>query len=80
MNKELLITFPAGGLVNPDNIEGITLGPTFPDGSPSVLLVSDNNFSATQVSQFVLLTVPEPTSFAALAFTALLGRRRARRS
>ncbi|MGV0803164.1 esterase-like activity of phytase family protein, partial [Mycolicibacterium elephantis] len=36
-----------------DNIEGITLGPTLPDGRQSVVLVSDDNFSADQFTQFL---------------------------
>ncbi|MCT7660335.1 esterase-like activity of phytase family protein [Mycobacterium deserti] len=36
-----------------DNIEGITLGPQLPDGRQSLLLVSDDNFSPQQVTQFV---------------------------
>lgn len=76
MPKELLIEFPAGGTVNPDNIEGITLGPVFADGSPSVLLVSDNNFSATQATQFVLLSVPEPGSLSLIGLLCGLVRRR----
>ena len=38
-----------------DNIEGITFGPTLPDGRRSVVLVSDNNFSATQFTQILAL-------------------------
>ncbi|MGJ3248934.1 MAG: esterase-like activity of phytase family protein [Elainellaceae cyanobacterium] len=37
-----------------DNLEGMTLGPRLPDGTQSVLLVSDDNFSETQVTQFLL--------------------------
>ncbi|OBJ51647.1 esterase-like activity of phytase family protein [Mycobacterium sp. 1423905.2] len=40
-----------------DNIEGITLGPKLPDGRQSVVLVSDNNFSAAQVTQFLLFAM-----------------------
>ena len=36
-----------------DNIEGMTLGPRLPDGRQSLLLVSDNNFTPNQVSQFL---------------------------
>ena len=36
-----------------DNIEGMTLGPRLPDGRQSLLLVSDNNFTPGQVSQFL---------------------------
>lgn len=40
-----------------DNVEGMTLGPTLPDGRRSVLLVSDNNFTAGQASQVLLLAL-----------------------
>ncbi|BCI54754.1 phytase [Mycolicibacterium litorale] len=34
-----------------DNIEGITLGPALPDGRRALVLVSDDNFSPTQITQ-----------------------------
>ncbi|HEY9671960.1 MAG TPA: esterase-like activity of phytase family protein [Waterburya sp.] len=37
-----------------DNLEGMTLGPRLPDGSQSLLLVSDDNFSEMQKTQFLL--------------------------
>lgn len=37
-----------------DNLEGMTLGPRLPDGSQSLILVSDNNFNNSQVTQFLL--------------------------
>jgi hypothetical protein len=37
-----------------DNLEGMALGPRLPDGSPSLLLMSDDNFRDTQVTQFLL--------------------------
>jgi hypothetical protein len=37
-----------------DNVEGMTLGPTLPDGRRSLVLVSDNNFAASQFTQFLL--------------------------
>ena len=38
-----------------DNLEGMTLGPLFPDGSQSLVLVSDDNFNdLTQSTQFLL--------------------------
>ncbi len=50
-----------------DNIEGITWGPEL-DGRRTLILVSDNNFSGTQFTQFVALTVnapiPEPATLA----------------
>lgn len=46
--------------LKPDNLESITLGPKFPSGRWSVLLASDNNFSAEQKNQFVAFQiVPE---------------------
>jgi hypothetical protein len=67
-----------------DNIEGITLGPVLADGRQSLVLVSDNNFAATQFTQFVALAVtpvPEPASlalmFSGLAAGALAQCRRA---
>ncbi|WP_416957632.1 esterase-like activity of phytase family protein [Streptomyces sp. Agncl-13] len=41
------------GLSRVDNVEGITLGPRLPDGRRTVVLVSDNNFAARQVTQIV---------------------------
>nr|WP_256251156.1 esterase-like activity of phytase family protein [Mycobacterium malmoense] len=40
-----------------DNIEGITLGPKLPDGRQSVVLVSDNNFSPSQITQFLVFAM-----------------------
>jgi hypothetical protein len=41
------------GLTPLDNVEGISLGPKLPDGHQSVVLVSDDNFNPTQVTQFL---------------------------
>ncbi len=35
----------------------MTLGPRLPDGRQSLLLVSDNNFTPGQVSQFLLFAL-----------------------
>jgi hypothetical protein len=37
-----------------DNLEGMALGARLPDGSQSLLLVSDNNFSDRQITQLLL--------------------------
>ncbi|MDX2097596.1 MAG: esterase-like activity of phytase family protein [Leptolyngbyaceae cyanobacterium bins.59] len=37
-----------------DNLEGMTFGPRLPDGSESLVIVSDDNFSQLQVTQFLL--------------------------
>ena len=54
--KTLLLDLDELGLTL-DNIEGMTLGPRLPDGRQSVLLVSDNNFTPGQVSQFLLFAL-----------------------
>ena len=40
-----------------DNIEGMTFGPSLPDGRNTLIIVSDNNFSAGQFTQFILLAL-----------------------
>ncbi|MBU4500570.1 MAG: esterase-like activity of phytase family protein [Gammaproteobacteria bacterium] len=65
-----------------DNIEGLTLGPLV-NGKQTLILVSDNNFGATQFTQFVALEiapVPEPETWAMLlAGLGLVGFAAARR-
>ena len=39
-----------------DNLEGMTLGPRLPDGGRALVLMSDNNFTPGQVSQFLLFS------------------------
>lgn len=53
IKKKLLLDLSGLGIYL-DNLEGMALGPKLPDGSRSLLLVSDNNFSDTQVTQFLL--------------------------
>jgi len=55
MTKQLLIALTPDLGFPPDNIEGITEGPTLPGGARSFLLVSDNNFSAAQATHVLLL-------------------------
>ena len=58
MTKTLLADLTSTpGLAPLDNIEGITLGPKLPDGRQSVIAVSDDNFSPTQVTQFLLFAL-----------------------
>ena len=40
-----------------DNIEGMTFGPSLPDGRQTLVIVSDNNFNPGQFTQFVVLAV-----------------------
>jgi hypothetical protein len=53
VRKELLLDLSTVGIVL-DNLEGMAIGPRLPDGSSSLLLVSDNNFQAQRLSQFLL--------------------------
>lgn len=56
VDKRLLLDFASLGLV-PDNLEGLAFGPDLPDGRKLLIVVSDNNFSAAQVTQFIALAV-----------------------
>jgi hypothetical protein len=40
-----------------DNIEGMTFGPALPDGRQTLVIVSDNNFSPGQFTQFIVLAL-----------------------
>jgi len=54
VEKRLLLNFDSLGLpTGLDNVEGMTLGPVLPNGQQSLVLVSDNNFSATQFTQIL---------------------------
>ena len=56
VEKRLLLDLDTLGLPL-DNVEGMTFGPDLPDGRRSLLLVSDNNFSAAGFTQFLLFAV-----------------------
>ncbi|WP_445171954.1 esterase-like activity of phytase family protein [Microcoleus sp.] len=54
VEKRLVLNFDSLGLpTGLDNVEGMTLGPVLPNGQQSLVLVSDNNFSATQFTQIL---------------------------
>ena len=58
MTKELVVdlsTMP--GVRSLDNVEGITLGPKLSDGRQSVVLVTDDNFSPEQTTQFLAIAL-----------------------
>ena len=40
-----------------DNIEGVTFGPTLPNGHRSLIFVADDNFANYQKQQFLLFEV-----------------------
>jgi hypothetical protein len=44
-----------------DNLEGMTLGPRLPDGSQSLLLISDDNFQKSQTTQVLLFRITFPS-------------------
>jgi len=54
--KTLLLDLDELGLPL-DNVEGMTLGPRLPGGRRSIVLVSHNNFAASQFTQFLLFAV-----------------------
>ncbi len=53
-DKKLLLDFATAGLPRLDNTEGMTRGPTLPNGNPTLVFVSDDNFSSSQIMQFVV--------------------------
>lgn len=53
VRKRLLLDLSQLGIPL-ENLEGMTLGPRLPDGSQSLLLVSDDNFQPSQATQFLL--------------------------
>ena len=55
-SKKLLLDLDDLGIPL-DNVEGMTFGPRLPDGGRSVVLVSDNNFAASQFTQFLLFAI-----------------------
>ena len=56
VKKKLLLDLSTLGIYL-DNLEGMTLGPRLPDGTQSLLLVSDDNFSDAQMTQFLLFRI-----------------------
>lgn len=63
-NKPLLKTISKKLLLNMDdlgfyidNIEGVTFGPTLPNGKKSLLFVADNNFNFLQKTQILLFEI-----------------------
>lgn len=53
VRKRLLLNLGDLG-IRLDNLEAMTPGPRLPDGSASLLLLSDDNFNPLQVTQFLL--------------------------
>ena len=57
VTKRLILNVEADLGIEPDNIEGMAFGPALPDGRVPLILVSDNNFAASQTTQFIVLAV-----------------------
>jgi 3-phytase/alkaline phosphatase D len=57
VTKRLILNVETELGIEPDNIEGMAFGPALPDGRLPLILVSDNNFSASQSTQFIVLAV-----------------------
>jgi len=57
MRSRFLADFEDDLGIDPDNLEGMTFGPTLPDGRHLLIVVSDNNFNPTQTTQFIALAV-----------------------
>lgn len=72
MRKDLLLDLDVLGIAL-DNIEGVTLGPALPNGRQSLILVSDNNFSLTQVTQFLAFEIIEEAAAPVPASLMLIG-------
>jgi hypothetical protein len=74
VSKRLLLDLNDLGITL-DNVEGLTFGPQLSDGRQSLILVSDNNFSTTQFTQFLafgVTFVPEPGALTLLALAGAL--------
>lgn len=55
--KQLLLDLDTANIGYVDNIEGISWGPKLANGSETLILVSDNNFGDTQITQFLAFEV-----------------------
>ena len=65
VTKRLVLNFNSLGLKKLDNTEGMTFGPRLPNGNRTLLFVSDDNFRASQITQFLAFELTEPRSSAA---------------
>ncbi|RZS37634.1 hypothetical protein EV193_105192 [Herbihabitans rhizosphaerae] len=57
VRKKLIADLADLGLSTVDNVEGMTWGPRLPSGERTLLLVSDDNFAPTQVTQVIALAL-----------------------
>jgi len=59
MSKRLILDLTQAGLGRIDNIEAAAWGPRLPDGRPTLVLASDDNFAPNQVNQFIVFAIEE---------------------
>ncbi|SDG78532.1 MULTISPECIES: esterase-like activity of phytase family protein [unclassified Duganella] len=57
LKKRLVLDLDSLGLPMIDNLEGIAFGPRLANGHASLMLVSDDNFNKSEVTQFLLFEV-----------------------
>lgn len=57
VSKRLVLNLNTLGLDRLDNIEGMAWGPRLPNGHDTLVLVSDDNFNPTQITQFLAFDV-----------------------
>jgi hypothetical protein len=58
ITKKLLLNMDDLGIYT-DNIEGVTFGPTLPNGHKTLVFIADNNFTAIEKTQLLLFEVIE---------------------
>ena len=58
--KRLVLDFATLGLPVLDNVEGFAFGPPLPNGHATLVFVTDDNFSESQVTQLLLFEVVPP--------------------
>jgi hypothetical protein len=61
VTKKLILNLNTLNLPKLDNVEGIAWGPKLKNGHDSLVLVSDNNFNASQVTQLLAFDVSPET-------------------
>lgn len=57
VTKRLVLDLATTGISRVDNLEGMTFGPKLANGRHSLIMVSDDNFGSSQISQFLAFEV-----------------------
>jgi hypothetical protein len=58
VNLDDIVSSLPAGFRRLENVEGMTLGPRLPNGSRSLVIVTDNNFNDKQMNQILVLEYP----------------------